>query len=302
MQELTGLKELTGQQYDAAKARAVERVQTLIGDKPTRRQFKREYAPLWTVLDALAGAIFLAALAISSIHILAYSGHEATNSFATVSQQALLGIQINPGLYGVVHQVGFILLAEAAMLLFFVLFRTRRGSERWLSLALALMAMTFVIVANLSSGLNAFLAVLAPAFTIGVGFRLEALVAESLRRNAEIDKRYTDALLTWERAQEDITTHPEYTRLLYSEIWDKLTSLKANAEYRDAPKPFRLAAVQRELQRENWAADVEAVSTATTPYTQSFTLGQGNENGHQEVAPAAPLAGTVTSQNGNGHH
>lgn len=296
MDELQKLKPLTADQYDACKARAVERVKARIGAKPTRKQYSREYAPLLGILDVLAAVIFIAALAVSSLHILAYSGHEATLSYTTTNTQQITGIVIDQHTYGVIHQIGFILLAEAAMLLFAVLFQTRRGLERGVSGVLAVLAMVFVIVANLSSGLTPFLAILAPLFTIGIGFRLEAIVAESLRRNAEVDRRYNEALTTWERVQDDITAHPDYKPLLVSEIWQKLVSLKANAAFVDAPAALRHAAVRREMEREAWAYEpienVQRHASVSIPATQ---------NGHAKVAPDGPLA-LVVHSNGNGAH
>lgn len=295
--ELTELKELTGQQYDACKTRALERVQVAIGEKPSRKHYAREFGPLVTSLDLLAGVIFVAALAVSSLHILAYSGHQATASYATSSGQAIAGISVDPHTYGIIHQIGFILLAEAAMLLFFVLFRTRQRLEKWTALLLALLAMTFVVVANLSSGLNVFLSILAPAFTVGIGFRLEAITVENLRRNADIDRRYIEALTTWERAQDDVTTHPEYTRLLYSELWDKLVSLKANAEFRDAPARFKIAAVQRELARDAWVNGIEAALPFNLSEISDKIPGDST-GGPQGAAYPVPLS----ARNGNGHH
>ena len=51
---LAALKPLSASQYDNVKSQAVHRVQKRIGGKPTRSQFKREYAPLFGVLDMLA--------------------------------------------------------------------------------------------------------------------------------------------------------------------------------------------------------------------------------------------------------
>lgn len=292
--DLNALKELTGQQYDQCKERAAERVKARIGAKPTRKQYSREYAPLLGILDVLAAVIFIAALAVSSLHILSYSGHEATNSYKATSDQQITGITVDQHLYGVIHQIGFILLAEAAMLLFAVMFQTRRGWERWVSGALALLAMVFVIVANLSSGLTPFLAILAPLFTIGIGFRLEGIVAESLRRNAEVDRRYTEALTVWERAQDDITTHPDYRPLLVSEVWSKLVSLKSNSAYADAPAAFKHAAVRREMEREAWAYSMDT----NTPHTQSLQPIPAQK----EVVEVDPLPVMTTSPNGNGKH
>jgi hypothetical protein len=257
MSDISKMKELTTAQMDVARENALQRVKTRIGDKPVRSAYRREFGALWTSLDVLALVIFVAALAISSLHILAYAGKEAASSYDRVAAAALLGIQIDSNLYGVFHQLGFIALSESAMLLFFVLYRSGRGVERWLSLALALAAMAFVVVANLSSGLNVFLSLLAPAFTIGIGFRLEALIAENLRRNREVDHNYRAALETWEIASVDPAKHPDYRSILAQEIWQKLMSLKANAPYADAPAHIKRAAVHRELAKQSWAADID---------------------------------------------
>lgn len=292
--EIENLPTLSAAQYDAAKARAADRVQKSLGDRPTRKAFKREYAPLITSLDWLAVIIFIAAFCISSIHILAYSGHEAAASYQAVTGVDLLGVNVDSHTYGVIHQIGFILLAESAMLLFFVLFRTRSGFERWLAFTLALLAMVFVIVANLASGLNLFLAVLAPSFTIGVGFRLETLAAENLRRNQEIDSRYLEALTVWEAAQEDVTRHPDYTPALARELWDKLTSLKAGQPFADAPNSFKVQAVQRELARDSWAYGMDSQPV--------MTIGLSKSNGHRSDTENPTQAPALVTANGNGAH
>ena len=69
--DINDLKELTTAQLDAAREAALKRVQARIGSKPARKDYRREYGPLWTVLDLLALVIFCAALAVSSVHILA---------------------------------------------------------------------------------------------------------------------------------------------------------------------------------------------------------------------------------------
>lgn len=291
--ELHEMKELTGTQFDAARLAAERRAALRVGDRPRRADYRREYGALWGALDALAALIFAAALAISSVHILAYAGHEAAASFDRVQGAPLLGLAVEGAAYGVIHQLGFILLAESAMLLFFVLYRTGRGVERWLSLALALAAMIFVVVANLSSGLNLFLALLAPAFTIGIGFRLEALIAEKLRRAREVDARYRAALEVWEAASADITRHPDYRALLAQEVWAKLMAQRANAGYVDAPPALKRAAVQRELAKDAWAVEVEAPIQAAPQARLSAAAAP-----EVEAVEAAPLAGARA----NGRH
>ncbi len=291
------LKTLTSKQYDDAKNKALQRIQNRIGEKPTRAQFKREYGRIWNTLDILAIIIFIAALAISSVHILAYAGQQANSSFVH-SAVGVLGIQLADTSYGVIHQIGFILLAESAMLLFFVLARTSKGYDRYLSGLLAVAAVAFVFTANIASGLNPFLSILAPGFTVGIGFRLEKLIAISLHRTRELDTRYRDALAVWELASQDPEQHPDFQAVFKRELWD---AIARKNRIEDAPAVFKHQAVAAEMKRDTWA--FEESNTATTANASN---GHGE---HQDFLSAMPVItpppATVnghTNDNGAGSH
>lgn len=256
MNQLETLKPLSLDQYTRCKENAVKRISREIGDKPQRANFKRDYAPLLGILDYLAFIVFLAAFVVSSMHIINYSGEQANLSFIHTTAD-ILGIQIGATLFGVAHQVGFLLLAEFSMILFFVQFKTRSGYDRYVSLGLALLAMAFVIVSNLESGLNPFLSLLAPFITIGVGFRAESIIAEQIKRNAEIDSRYRSELEVWEISKDSPENHPDYQQALASEIWERLINLKANQGYQDVTAEFKMLAVQRELKKDHWSSETE---------------------------------------------
>lgn len=305
--DLHALKELTGQQYDAAKARAVERVQARLGQKPTREQFKRDLGPLWTALDVLAAVVFIAALAVSSAHIINHMSSLAAASFTTL-EQAPAGIVISQNEYTLIHQLGMIALAEASMLLFMTMHGMsaerragRTGWARWFSLPLllALAAGLFVFVANWQSNIGILESIMPPVFTIGLGVHLERLIVESLRRRDDVTRRYLEALAVWERAQEDLSTHPDFAPTFAAELWEKLVSLKANQDFKDAPAAFKRLAVQREMARERWAYDLAEGVQVHTPIA---TI-PASHNGHTEVAPSVPLSvATTMPSNGNGRH
>src|SRR5690554_5270039 len=122
---LNQLKPLTAAQHDRCKERAPQRINNRAADKPTRTALYRAMESVWCVVDVVALVIFVAALAISSLHILSYAGDAANLAYASSSSG------ISADLYSNVHKGGFIALAEAAMLLFFVLFRMQPGRERW---------------------------------------------------------------------------------------------------------------------------------------------------------------------------
>lgn len=250
---LDGLKPLTLVQYDGAKEAALRRVAKRVGDKPTRRQFQRELSPLWTVLDAIALVVFIAALVISSVHIISHMGALAASSY----KASAAGMVIDKNAYVLAHQLLMIFLSEGSMILFLVMFGlSPRTWRKGVYLGLAGLAVVFVLVANVQSGIGTLESFLAPAFTIGIGLKLEHLLTQQVKRREEVDKAYQKALDVWEKASADSTTHPDYPALLKQEIWAAL--LKKNPAYADAPPGFKWAAVERETAREKWAYEAHA--------------------------------------------
>ncbi|HSS97893.1 MAG TPA: hypothetical protein VLK33_12725, partial [Terriglobales bacterium] len=80
------------------------------------------------------------------------------------------------------------------MILFLVMFGMGEGWRRWVSFALALLAGLFVLVANWQSGIGVLESLLAPAFTIGIGLKLEHLIVQTITRRESVDTRYLEAL------------------------------------------------------------------------------------------------------------
>jgi hypothetical protein len=269
---LADLKPLNTDQYDNCRKAALERVTARIGDRPTRQQFQRELGPLWSLIDVLALIIFLAALVISSLHIMEY----------------ITGAVGERGIYTTINQVGYIFLAEASMVLFMVMHnmtaQRRAGRPAPLRpvsvhLALALLAAVFIFAANLASGVGVLLSIMPPVFTVGIAFNLERLIVASIRRRNEINERYLAALRDYELASRDPESHPLFTDYFMQALWDKLASLKPNRVFVDAPAPFKVAACHREMQRERWMhvepdASIE-VETVDAPFVM---------NGHQAGA------------------
>lgn len=259
MNALQNLKPLSIDQYEQARARAVDRVKARIGERPTREQFKRELGSLWTVLDGLALIVFVAALAVSSAHIITHMGILAGQSY---QESTSAGIVLSRGDYTIIHQLAMILLAEASMLLFMVMHGmnapARAGRSPWLRplslpLVLALIAATFVFVANWQSGIGLLESIMPPVFTVGIGLHLERLIVAGMSRRDEVDQRYLAALAVYEHATDDPTKHPDFMPMMRQEIWQKLVSLQANRDWRDAPTPIKHAAVRREMERDSWA-------------------------------------------------
>jgi hypothetical protein len=249
---LENMKPLTTEQYDKCRESATARVTKRIGERPVRQQFQRELGSLITLLDVIAILVFVSAFIVSSIHIISHMGKLASASYTTVSQPRA-GIVISQDLYVAVHQWMLIPLAEGSMILFLVMFgMSDKNWRKWVYFALAAVAVSFVMVANIQSGIGWLESLMPPIFTIGIGLKLEQLIVQSLRRREGINRRYIEALEVWEAATQDATQHPDFLPILRQEIWQKLIALKANTEFVDAPSPFKRDAVQRELERERW--------------------------------------------------
>jgi hypothetical protein len=280
---LDRLKPLTSDQYDQCRQKALDRVQNRIGNRPRRSDFVRELGSIVTILDWLALLVFGSALVVSSIHIINHMGQLAANSYGTFNQTGA-GTVIGRDFYTAAHQWAVIPLAEGSMILFLVMFgMSGRTWRKGVYLLLAVTAVIFVIVANWQSNIGILESLLAPIFTVGIGLKLENLIVQSLRRRDEVSDRYLKAMAIYEAASKDATKHPEYIPLFKQEIWQKLTSLPTNREFRDAPAGFRHAAVAREMERDSWAYALAAAPAAANPLPTANALPAAS-------APALPYA------------
>lgn len=307
------VKPLTGRERELATQRAADIVRQRIGERPVRRTFEREHGALFGMLDALALVVFVAALAISSMHILQYMAAAAADSYRVTSA----GIIVSLDAYTVTHQIGALLLAEAAVLLFATVHAmsapARAGRKPWLRafsvpLALALLSAVFVLVANISGGTSLLVALLPPLTTLGLSMRLELLVSEAVRRRADVDTRYTSALNAYEAAMSDITTHRDYAPVLKSELFAALVRKPGNAWLADAAIPVKRAAVWTELQHEAvWHEDNALETRQTADYSAAAAPQVSTiTNGAPEAAMAHFTSGaTLPSSaptNGNGRY
>ena len=299
---LNELKPLTIEQYDQCRGRALERVTKRIGDKPTRQRFMRELGPVWTMLDIIAVVVFIPAFIISSIHIIAHMGHLSEESF-NASIQAGAGVVFGRDLYIALHQLMAIPLAEGSLILFLVMFgmSSRNGWRRWVYLALATLAGVFVLVANWQSGIGLLESLLAPAFTIGIGLKLEHLIVQTVSRRRAVDTQYLEALAIYEAATVEPASHPDFMPMFRQALWEKLVSLKANEAFREAPAGFKHLAVKRELSREEWASgEAEPVDTFTGTEEVS-KASNNNPFGSTATGPAGVVSMPMTERaNGRG--
>lgn len=297
--DLARLKGLNTDQYDQARAKALERTKARIGDKPRRADFERELGRLWTALDLIALVVFAAALLVSSVHIIAHMGTLAADSYQNVTQA---GTVIGRDLYVAIHQWALIPLAEGSMILFLVLFgMTRNNWRKWVYFVLALAAVTFIIVANWQSGIGVLESLLAPVFTVGIGLKLEHLIVQGIKRRDTVTGRYLDALHVFENASQDATKHPDYLPILKQELWARLAGLQSNRDYRDAPPPFKAAAVYREMQRDTWAYEGEGLPNLAN-LTPVHILQNSAKSEAVETVPLVMNPTPIyTASNGNGN-
>ncbi len=260
---LTKIRGLTNREYDACRDEAIERVKAKAGVKPQRKDFQRNYEPLFSVLDIFALLVGLSAWAVSSAHILIHTGQMAYASYQTVDKSAYAGTLWDATLYGNLHQIGFIVLAETAMILFAVMWSASKPQRRpnqhivaymlqsVLSIPfwLAVMTAIFVVVANVQSGIGALESILPPAVTIGLGIYAEGKLAELIRRRQDVTTRYLKELASWEAAQRNIERHPDFLPFFRQAIAARLQ--RKNQD--ELPLVVLRQAVAREMQREVWA-------------------------------------------------
>jgi hypothetical protein len=307
---ITDLKPLTTVQYDECREKALSRVKARIGEKPTRDTFKRELGSVTNALDWLALLVFLAALLISSVHIIQFMTTQAIASYHVPDSAP--GVVIHPNLWAVIHQIGAILLAESATILFMTIHRIngdKREKPRFpfkqlsIPLGLAVLAALFVFLANISSGVNFLVSIMPPVFTLGIAIRLEAIIVETLRRQSEITRRYLEAMSVWESASADPTKHPEFHPLLLQEIWQAL--IKKNQSFADAPSSFKHVAVRREMERDLWTRSGINSENDILPrngYGDSAHNGYGETNEVEKPYNSygkSPFLATVSSPNGH---
>ena len=285
---LETIKGLSTAQYDRCKGTAEQRIRERAGDKPRRRDFVRELEPLWGILDIAALLVLLSAWLVSSAHILTHVGQASFNAYQAVQPGQFAGWLWNSEWYGYAHQIGYIILAESAMILFMTMFAAMHHREgegqvafyarKMIPLGLALGSALFVVVANWQSGVGELESILPPAVTIGLGFWLEGKLATQLERQKAITARYLEAVERYELAQMEVESHPDYLPYLRQEVAQKLMSITPQKNYPDVPIPVLKAAVARELYRDEWAFQEQA----------TFTAGGLTE----PVNPSPPVAGT----------
>jgi len=306
---LTKVRGLTNREYDMCRDEAIERLKAKAGAKPQRKDFQRNYEPLFSVLDIFALLVGLSAWAVSSAHILIHTGQMAYASYQTVNQSAYAGTLWDATFYGNLHQVGFIVLAETSMLLFAVMWSAtkprRRPDQHLLAYMLqsvlsipfwlAVMTAVFVVVANVQSGVGALESILPPAVTIGLGIYAEGKLAELLRRRQEVTARYLKELANWEAAQRNIEHHPDFLPFFRQALAAKIQ--RKNQD--EMPLIVLRQAVVREMQREIWAYEddshiVEQVQEAMQTGT-NFT-----KAAMPQSMTLTPETALLKSGNGNG--
>lgn len=316
---LKDVRGLSTAQYDACKEAAITRIKGRAGERPNRRQFARQLEPLWNVLDVFALIVGLAALLVSSAHILAHAGEQAAVSYNGIAiEEGFAGDMWSRLVYGQAHQYGLIALSESAMILFMVMHSARQVAPRrkdesaasfWarrslsIPLALALLSAVFVLSANLSADVGLLEAVLPPAVTIGLGVYFETKIAEMMRRQRETTARYMAAMVKWELAQAaNLEEHPDYLPYLRQELAQKLKTYQPLKGLDEPPQALIEAAVARELYRDEWAYKTTATAAADRPTQAAQAAPLPELQPVQTIHPPTAIPAPAGNGNGNGSH
>ena len=317
---LNDVKPLDLAQYETVKTRAGKVLKDRLGDKPRRRDYDTDREPVWSLWDLPAAVIMLAALLLSTSHVMTHMGKQALETYPAAGQ--LAGDLWDLTTYGQVHQYAALAMAEAAVLLFVMLFKhvalPRKGQD-WRDfvgpvtlgatfLTLGVMAALFVFNANLQSGQGWLEAILPPALTLGLGLYLETKLTASLAQREAVTMAYREALAVWQQAQRDITEHADYRATLRKALAEALLAVPHNSRLA-IPQDVLALAVARELYKDDiWQrsdrAELAQIARLTRDGAANFTPGasmtapqpspNGNGSGLQLAA--------VPSRNGNGRH
>jgi len=317
---LQAIQPLNVAQYEACKDRAGEVLRQHAGRKPHRADYETDNAPIWGLWDIPAVVIMLAALLLSTGHVMTHMGKLAAETYPAAG--GLAGDLWDLATYGRVHQYAAIALSEAAVLLFVMLFKhvslPNRGSGfrayagpitlGATFLVLAVMAALFVFNANLQSGTGLIESLLPPALTLGLGLYLETKLATALANREAVTRAYREALAVWQEAQRDITTHPDYRATLRKVLAEALLQLPHNRAI-PIPQDVLALAVARELYRDEiWTRsdrpDLAVIARMTRDGAANFT---GGAMAAPSVANPTPtgqpeaLQLASPSRNGNGN-
>jgi hypothetical protein len=270
MQRLTTvrtIRPLNTQQRDRCREKAVERVHRLNGDAPHRSDFDKELEPIWDVTDWFAVLVFAAAVIKSGLNIVLYVGNVAQDVVLIDSLQS--GVRPSLNLYVAASQIGALLLAEVAMVLFVIAFASSKatsiqaGIVKASYLIMGLTAATFVFYANIQSGSNLFISLLPPLFTVGIGLRFEMALSKALVRRKELTQLYNERYAEWQHIQNNPSLYPKFQTFLMQAYLQQLASLKGNEWLLEADGETKRHYVGREMAAEHWAE--AAVKKAAEP-------------------------------------
>ena len=289
------LKHLSAEAFDHCKTIAMERVKER-AIKPSLAQFKKHnrIESGLLILYALASVIFIVAFAVSSQHIIAFANVVASSAHIPESTIGLTAM-VRASYYWI-HELGLLLLAETSMLTFMVMARiTPSIWHKLIMYVIALSSASFVIYANLQSGLVWYLSVLVPCITIGVSLIFEHYFVHSIREERRVRTAYETALTEYQYAQTDPTQHADYFAYLRQSVFEGLLECQngAGSPQRRAwlmslNVPERAYLADSEIKLNDWAISAIAPSTSITA-----------------IAPSTPI--TITREettmhaNGNGN-
>lgn len=290
MAELSNTKKLSNDQYDKARELARERVRNN-NPEPRKSDFEEEHDRVWRVEDLPIMILFVALFFLSGVHVFQTIGEIAVSVYASTPVHA--GIYLRNSAFIIAHQVGFTMLAEFSMLGFMILMGLKPaytnshgqyidplGYKRKIFIVLVIASMAFTVWANVESGLPVPIAVLIPAITIGVGFYIEQKIVDVTLRRRRVLREFRKAASLFKEVQVNPESDPEWKKIFYNEVYQRLMSLKANKEWAnsfegDVPPELKAAIVTREINgRENWI-DVQPALIATKNVTQKSNTLEG---------------------------
>ena len=255
---LQGVLELTDDQFEDAKGKAVGSIFKLMGDAPSFDHKRKTVRDLITE-NPLIAIVFVAAFIVSTFEIFKTVGFFMAGD---VSSATYIGVPIDPYVQAVTIQIALVFLGEFSLITLMMRWRrwvkktSKKGWSQFTHIyfALTLLVVAFIYFANFFAGFNILVSFMVPSVTLGLGW-----VFEEIKSDADVEyelafEKYEKDKKDWEERTEDPEKHPRYKEKLVVHIWERIKSKnkRRNVEL-DVPKSFKGLAVQRELEKGLWA-------------------------------------------------
>lgn len=292
---MNGLRALTSDERDAARAAAIDRAKRHIGSRPQRAEFSQDtYSPYpgWLTRIASAGAILaLCAAFVASAIRLNHIGYQTYMESVPDSRSSAAAA------------VSIVILAEAAVIVFSLMLSTLAttpAARRLLMASIALSA-SLALIGNIqlsrpNSPFAWLEAIAPPLLTLSLSYVLKIIALQAIAERRRVEAVYREAVRVWEASAREPEQFSRFPQIYATALKEALIAANSKGQGSTARKEmlqtltgkdWRLL-VQAELRQDNWYE------------------GDQDDPAPLPIAPIeavyAPETVPLVMTNGNGHH